>query len=365
MHLYLHVPFCARRCSYCDFAIAVRRAVPSAEYRTAIAWEWQHRDSGFGNEAIETLYFGGGTPSHLDPAELTQLIATFRQEPGIGDDAEITLEVNPDDVSLEHANAWHRAGINRLSLGVQSHDPAVLAWMHRTHTAEQVPEAMRILRRAGFDNISLDLMFALPDMLHRDWVADLHATVALEPEHVSLYGLTVEPHTPLARWTARGMVVATGEGRYAEEYLQAVELLGAGGYAFYEVSNAARHGRISRHNSAYWTGADYLGLGPSAHSRLGNRRSWNIRDWAEYARRSATGEPLEEGFEVLDARQRLLETRYLGLRTSSGLPLAELPADHGSRWAAAGWGREADGRFRLTPEGWLRLDALVAALGDS
>lgn len=366
MHIYIHVPFCARRCSYCDFAIAVRREIPHQQFVDAIASEWRSR-AGERDEsaATDTLYFGGGTPSRLASASLRDLIVVLTAELPLAQDAEVTLETNPDDVTEERAHAWVASGVNRISLGVQSHDPAVLEWMHRTHRAEQVPVAVRTLRGAGIGNISIDLIFALPAMLKRNWRRDLERTLALGPMHVSLYGLTVEPHTSLFRWTQRGTAVTPPDERYAEEYLEAHDVLTASGLEHYEVSNAGRPGFLSRHNSAYWSGADYIGLGPSAHSFQHGGRRWNVREWADYQARSAAGASVVAGTESLDAEARLLERCYLGLRTSSGLAVADLPPGVPDRWRKEGWATVSGGILRLTVEGWLRLDALVGAARHS
>lgn len=368
MHVYLHVPFCARRCSYCDFAIAVRRVTPDAAYLEAVGTEWQLRHghpAWLATPQVETLYFGGGTPSRLAPASLAALIQLVAVDHPLVDEAEITLEVNPDDVTAAAAAAWKDAGITRVSLGVQSHDPAVLKWMHRTHRAAQVSPACDMLRAAGLDNISIDLIFAVPDSLDRDWSRDLALTLALEPKHLSLYGLTIEPRTPLGRWTARGDSAPTPDERYALEFLAADRELTAAGFEHYEVSNFARPGLRSRHNSCYWSGADYIGLGPSAHSLLGGTRSWNVREWTDYLARTKTGQSLEAGSEVIDGGGRRIEHRYLALRTSAGIPVAELPAKARADWLTAGWAEVEEARLRLTPEGWLRLDALVATVADS
>lgn len=367
VHLYVHVPFCGRRCSYCDFAIAVRSATPDRDFLAAIAAEWQGVGAGAmaPGSAVDTIYFGGGTPSRLDPASIAALITLLGADHSLTPDAEITLEANPDDVTPAAADAWRAAGVNRVSLGVQSHRPHVLEWMHRTHRVEQVAPAMAALRAAGIDNVSVDLIFALPAELQRDWSADLEETLALAPSHVSLYGLTVEPHTPLARWTERGSVIAAPDDRYADEYLLAHAVLGVAGFTFYEISNAALAGRRSRHNSAYWNGAGYLGLGPSAHSFADGVRRWNVRDWVEYQRRAASGGILVAGEEVLDSTARRLETLYLGLRTNGGIAASLLAPDLAARWVGAGWAVVQDERLTLTVEGWLRLDALVAAARDS
>ncbi|HEX6644307.1 MAG TPA: radical SAM family heme chaperone HemW [Gemmatimonadales bacterium] len=363
MHLYVHVPFCARRCSYCDFAIAVRRQVPSDAFGRAIGAEWallQDHPAWSGSPVVETIYFGGGTPSRIEPRAIGQIIELVRRDRPVAADAEITLEANPDDVTPAAAEAWRAAGVNRVSLGVQSFDPAVLAWMHRTHRAEQVAPAIDALREAGIADLSLDLIFALPPDLDRDWRRDLDAAMALDPTHLSLYGLTVESHTPLARWTDRGAVRPVPEDRYAAEFLEAAEALRLGGWDHYEVSNAARPGRRAVHNSAYWHRAPYLGLGPSAHSAYGARREWNLREWEAYRRALEAGATPRAGGEDLDAGALRLEELYLGLRTTVGVAASAIEPRIASAWVTAGWAHVGEGRLRLTPEGWLRLDALVA-----
>ncbi len=363
MNLYIHVPFCARRCSYCDFSIAVRRNVPSTRFTEAILQEWSgvQGDAGWNDSPwLDTVYFGGGTPSRLDPAALAAILAGVTAERPLAPGAEVTIEANPDDVTAESAAAWRAAGIGRVSLGVQSFSPAVLEWMHRAHTAQQAREAVRILRRVGFADLSLDLIYGLPAELRRDWQADLDQAFALEPDHLSCYGLTVEAHTPLGHWTARGQATAVDEVQYAEEFLRLSDALKERGWEHYEVSNAARPGHRARHNSGYWTGAAYLGLGPSAHSGVDGERRWNIREYAAWDAALREGRDTIAGRERLTASQRRLEALYLGLRTSAGVPADLLPAEVRDRWVRAGWGVEADGRLRLSPEGWLRLDALVA-----
>lgn len=374
MHLYIHVPFCARRCSYCDFAIAVRKEVPSRVYVDAVLAEWSRwrgrlADPGAAAPMVETLYFGGGTPSHLDPMELRRLIEQMiGTSPQFGN-RETTLETNPDDVTVARALAWRVAGIDRFSLGVQSFDAGVLAWMHRVHSTAQSLEAVKMLRGETEAGISLDLIYALPPELKRDWARDLDQALALEPDHLSLYGLTVEPHTPLFKWVEGKKARVADEDRYAEEFLLAHERLTAAGFEHYEVSNYARPGKRAIHNSAYWQRRPFLGLGPSAHSAIGDRRWWNVREYAAWleAGAGALGRSGSEEFpatvagsEVIDDERRRLEDLYLGLRTSDGLKADLLTADHIARWVGQGWAVSAGGMVRLTPEGWLRLDALVA-----
>jgi oxygen-independent coproporphyrinogen-3 oxidase len=324
---------------------------------------WQADPAWEPSPEVQTIYFGGGTPSQVTPTSIARLLHRIGADRTIAADAEITLEANPEDVTLPAAAAWRAAGVNRVSLGVQSFDPAVLGWMHRTHTAGQVPQAVEALRSSGIEDLSLDLIFGLPAALGRDWAADLERAFALQPEHLSLYGLTVEAHTPLGHWTERGEVAPVDEDRYAAEFLLAHSALGTHGYEHYEISNAGLPGHRARHNSAYWRRAPFVGLGPAAHSGVGNERRWNVREWAAYQRLLDAGKSPVEGREFLDDAAVTLEELYLGLRTSEGLALQQVPAPITRRWEQAGWATEGAGRVRLTAEGWLRLDALVPSIG--
>ena len=311
---------------------------------------------------MHTIYFGGGTPSRLAPSAVHEILQGIGRDRPIAEGAEITLEANPEDVTFESAALWRAAGVNRVSLGVQSFDPAVLSWMHRTHSADQVPKAVSDLRNAGIEDISLDLIFGLPASLGRDWPADLERAFDLKPEHISLYGLTIEPHTPLGRWAGRGEVNPVDEDTYASEFLLAHAELRARGYEHYEVSNAGQPGHRARHNSAYWRRSPFIGLGPSAHSGFANERRWNVREWAAYQRLVESGRSPQEGRELLDVAAIRLEELYLGLRTSDGLPLEQVPPLVGQAWERQGWATLNRERLQLTSEGWLRLDALVPAI---
>ena len=357
-HLYFHVPFCRRRCSYCDFSIAVRKRIPAREYVDAVRSELTGIQVSSGRVKPGTIYFGGGTPSLLPPDAIAALLNETT------DDIEVTLEANPEDVTAEAACAWRRVGINRISLGAQSFDDRVLRWMHRVHDAARIGTAVATLRAAGFDNVSLDLIFALPAELERDWRRDLDEAIRLAPEHLSLYGLTVEERTPLARWVSRGAASAPDDDRYAEEYLVAHQRLREAGLVFYEVSNAARNGHHSRHNSAYWSGRPYRGLGPAAHSFDGRSRFWNLAAWESYRLAVTAGRSPIAAEEVLTDEQRELERLYLALRTRDGLSLSHPVRLRPplSAWKESGWVKVIGDRIMCTPEGWLRLDALVGDL---
>lgn len=362
-HIYVHIPFCARRCSYCDFSIAVRRVVPVDEYLRLLEREFDLRYGGDTPWPVRTLYFGGGTPSRLGPDGIDRLMAALRKRVMLEPGAEVTIEANPDDVTPDAARAWRDAGINRVSLGAQSFDDRALKWMHRVHDSDSIGAAFATLARAGFEDISLDLIFALPGNLNRDWRNDLTQAIALGPSHVSLYGLTVEPHAPLGRWVARGEVVEASEEHYESEFLLADEVLSTAGFEHYEVSNFAKPGRRARHNFSYWRGVAYAGLGPGAHEFAPPERRWNVGAYAEWVRRLESGADPIGGSESLTDENRIAEGVYLGLRTLEGLSISDAEATYAHRWIEAGWASLLSGnRLALTPNGWLRLDSIAADL---
>jgi oxygen-independent coproporphyrinogen-3 oxidase len=365
-HLYIHIPFCARRCSYCDFSIAVRSTTPTDEYVTGLRTELDGLRPELEHATLDTVYLGGGTPSRLGGLGIADVLATVRDHARISAAPEITIEANPDDVNDMAVAHWVAAGVNRVSLGSQSFDDGALKWMHRTHDSSQIGQAVSTLRRGGIGNISLDLIFALPAHLGRSWETDLVRALDLEPVHLSLYGLTVEAHTPIARWADRGANVQATEENYEEEFLSAHAMMVGAGYSHYEVSNFARPGMTSRHNSAYWTGASYLGVGPSAHSFDGAIRRWNVSAYSEWIRRLAAGEKVIGGEESLTDDNRVAEEVYLGLRTQGGLEISHEESVRVGTWEVAGWAvidnPHHSPRIRLTATGWLRLDSLAADL---
>jgi len=358
----VHVPFCGRRCSYCDFQIAVRPAVPVADYLGGLGIELDRRFAPNPDWRVETIYLGGGTPSRLGGVGVARLLDLLRVRVAPTEDAEITVEANPEDVTPDAVAAWREAGVTRLSIGAQSFDDRVLAWMHRTHTADDTRRAVGTARSGGIENVSLDLIFALPSALGRVWEVDLESALALQPAHLSLYGLTVEPATPLARWIQRGETSEAGEDVYEREFLLAHAAAAAAGFEHYEVSNFARPGARSRHNSSYWLGVPYAGLGPAAHEFDGAHRRWNLPEYSTWLRALLGGSDPVGGDEELTSDNRIAEATYLALRTSDGVDNDDLDDVVTQRWVDAGWASREGSRVVLTPRGWLRLDTLAADL---
>lgn len=366
--VYVHAPFCARRCVYCDFAVQVRRRGDVQEWLDAIGGELRALVAE-GRvrlaDRLDTLYVGGGTPSLLGASAMEELAAVVGRDRIAGDRLEWTAEANPESFTDDVAAAWRAAGVNRVSLGVQTfHEPA-LRWMGRLHGAEGAEAAVRRARQVGFPEISVDLIFGLPARLRRSWREDLERVAGLDVPHISLYGLTVEEGTALGRAVREGREEPVDEERYASEYLEAAERLRGLGYRHYEVSNFARPGSEARHNRVYWDGRPYLGLGNAAHSYLPPVRRWNLRDWDAYRERASTGDiPLAE-HETVDADAARLERCWLGLRTRRGIALDGLPGSACSlalEWRALGLATIRDGAVRLTADGWLLLDRLVLDL---
>jgi oxygen-independent coproporphyrinogen-3 oxidase len=356
-----------RRCVYCDFAVTVQSTGDAEGWAQALAGELVLLDPDEVTLAdrLDTLYVGGGTPSLLGAGAMRALARALGPGRVASPDIEWTAEANPESFGTELGRAWREAGVNRLSLGVQSFDEGTLRWMGRLHGAEGSARAVAEAKSAGFENVSVDLVFALPAKLARSWTEDLERALDLDVPHVSLYGLGIEPNTPLGRAVAEGKESAVDEAQYREEFLEAVEVFVRAGYEHYEVSNFARPGYASRHNAVYWDGRPYLGLGSGAHSYVHPVRWWNVRDWALYHESVLSGRKPEEGRERLDAAATVLERTWLALRTREGLLLEHL--GHGARaligrWVSTGLARASDDRVHLTPEGWLLLDRLSVEL---
>jgi putative oxygen-independent coproporphyrinogen III oxidase len=374
--VYLHVPFCRVRCGYCDFNTYTGdelRGAKRSDFAGQAVAEVRFAGgvlaaAGLPARPASTVFFGGGTPTMLPVADLAAMLAAVRDTMGLADGAEITTEANPDSVDAADLAALAAAGFTRVSFGMQSAVPHVLATLDRTHDPARVPLVVRWAREAGLQ-VSLDLIYGTPGESLADWRTSLEAAIAEEPDHVSAYALIVEDGTALARRIRSGLLPAPDDDLQAEQYDLADELLDTAGYRWYEVSNWARGtDRRSRHNLAYWTGEDWWGIGPGAHSHVGGVRWWNVKHPAAYGARVVAGVSPAAGREVLDTQSRALERILLESRLADGLPLERLTPS--GRAEVAGLiadglidGRSAiTGRVVLTRPGRLLADAVVRRL---
>ena len=355
-HLYVHTPFCAKVCPYCAFYVHQGGAGAQREFVAALREEWRLAGEEF-SLALETIYFGGGTPSLLS-AELFSELA--EELPGEHAWDEFTLEVNPATVTPEKAAAWRAAGVNRISLGAQSFDADMLKILGRQHAPGDIAETCALLREHGFENINIDLMFALPGQSETKWEETLQAALACAPKHISAYALTYEEDTPFFEKLQRGEW-RQDEAREIAMFERTRDVLGAAGLVDYEISNFALPGFESRHNLAYWRGADYLGLGPSACSTIGGLRWRNVPDTRAYAERIARSESVRGELENLDPVTRAKERIMFGLRMREGVARTEFAGDAPQlkELAANGLAFEEAGRVRLTPRGKLVADSVA------
>lgn len=373
--IYIHVPFCHVACRYCNFYFVVRRPDLYEAYARAVRKElarWA-ADPRVAGRTVESVYFGGGTPSVLSAEQAGSILEEARRLFPVAADAEVTLEANPGNLHDAKLAGFRAAGVNRLSVGVQSFHDDELRMIWRTHKAEEAERSIQAARRAGFDNLNVDLMFAIPRQTMERWEATIERTCGLGVEHVSTYCLTVEEGTPLARHVAAGTVPRASEETERAMYLRAIDLLEARGYAQYEISNFARGGRQSRHNLACWGRGEYLGIGPGAHGFLDPERWSNLRDVEGYVRRMDAEEDVREMREVLTPEQARLEALWLGLRTSRGLDLTGFRARFGEdlrqtrravieEVASAGQARLEGESLFLTPSGRVLADEIVRRL---
>ena len=328
--IYLHIPFCKTRCAYCDF---YSTTLPEwkERYVQALCKELEIREGYLAGEKIETIYFGGGTPSQLNRNEWKKIFDTLSRLYPIGCCKEITVEANPDDLSPEYAEMLATFPFNRISIGIQTFHEPLLKLLKRRHTATQAIEAVRNCRKAGFTNVSIDLMYGLPDETKAIWENDLEQALELQPEHISAYHLTYEGGTELWKMKRDRRINETSEENSLEFYNMLTERLKASGYIHYEISNFCLPGRFSRHNSSYWKGIPYLGCGPSAHSYDGmSHRQWNTASLTAYIKGIENGTPDEEK-EYLDQHTRYNEFVITSLRTMWGMPLEKLKETYGEK----------------------------------
>ncbi len=360
---YVHVPFCTVRCGYCDFntytAEELGGGVSRQTYVDHAVAEVRLARSvlGAADVPVATVFLGGGTPTLLPPEDLGRVVAAIDAEFGLAPGAEVTTEANPDSVDLAYLERLRAAGYTRISFGMQSAVPHVLATLDRTHDPERVPGVVADARAAGFDQISLDLIYGTPGETAADWATSVEAALACEPDHVSAYSLIVEEGTALARRVKRGELPMPDEDDLADKYAAADDLLAASGLEWYEVSNWAREGvdgeARCRHNLGYWTGADWWGVGPGAHSHVGGVRWWNVKHPAAYGDRLAAGVSPAHAREVLDAETRHVERVLLEVRIREGLEGSVL--DDIGRAAVP----DLVARGLVEPAAWMRTDRVV------
>jgi oxygen-independent coproporphyrinogen-3 oxidase len=368
--IYLHIPFCKKACHYCDFhfSTSLQQELPVIH---AMERELALRKS-FLNETVDTIYFGGGTPSLLLPERISFLLDAIYSRFPISEQPEITLEANPDDVSPARASAWKKAGINRISLGIQSFQSHWLEWMNRAHNAEQSLQAITELQAAGFENISIDLIYGMPEQADVAWLEEIQMAIDLQVTHLSCYALTVEPRTALWHMIETGKAVTVDPDQQARMFLLLMDSLEKAGYEHYEISNFAKPGKRSRHNSAYWKGKTYLGIGPAAHSFNGSRRMWNIQNNTSYTSQIEAGVlPLTE--ETLTAIEQWNEYIMTSIRTMEGISLKRIAEQfgveqseqlllHAATWLKRNLLQQTDEHLCLTREGKLLADQIASDL---
>ena len=370
--IYVHVPFCRSKCQYCDFYSLTCKDDKSIEtYIRAICDHIKESGPLTPGYKVDTIYFGGGTPSFLGADALATILTTIRRVFDVDPNAEITLEANPDSVSDQLLRRVRAEGFNRISLGVQTDDDELLKKLGRPHDYAQVVSAVQRIRKAGFKNLSLDLMYGLPGQTLLNWKDTLERVITLGPDHISCYALKVEENTPL--YACKDILNIADDDTQAEMYLAGVEILRSHGFRQYEISNFARKGLYSRHNMKYWTGGEYLGFGPAASSDFGGRRFTTIRDLQGYVNGIQTGGSVLEEVDEVPQRERAGEYLMLRLRTISGinryeyerkflLPFDEIEAAL-ERSRNMGYAmRSEEGRWRLTPRGYLISNDIITDL---
>ena len=380
--LYVHVPFCLSKCPYCDFNTYQGIESQFGDYLSGVTGEIEAWARALGLPSVNTIFLGGGTPSYLPDGDAGRILESIAGSYRVRDGAEITAECNPNDLTLAKCVELRATGINRISMGVQSMDNGLLAMLGRRHDADEVIGALQSCRRAGFDNVNLDLIYGLPRQTLEQWKDTVERILAQSPEHISMYSLTLEEGTPLRHWVQQGRLPEPDPDMAADMYDLARAALGDAGYHHYEISNWCQAGRESEHNLAYWRNLEWLGVGPGAHSSLAGCRFWTVRSPREYAQKAGEwvvmaepwaratagrieGVPTVDGLEVIDEETAAAETMFLGLRLLDGMDvsaasersgidlmaryateLAELTQDGLLVW-------EADGRVRLREDAYL------------
>lgn len=360
--IYIHIPFCKQACHYCNFHFATSLHYKN-DFIAALLKEITLQEKYLENENIETIYFGGGTPSLLNIEELVPVIEKIKSVFNVSPDVEITLETNPDDITDTKLKGWEKAGINRLSIGVQSFFEEDLKWMNRAHNASQAIESLKSAKNY-FDNITIDLIYGTPRLTNEKWKQNVDTALSLNIPHLSCYALTVEPKTPLDKMIKQNKSDDINPDKQSEQFLLLMKWSGEAGYEHYEISNFAKQGWRSRHNSSYWQGKKYLGLGPSAHSFDGTSRQWNVANNNQYIDSINKGIVLFEK-EVLTGTQKINEYIMTSLRTMEGINLditGEELIVKSKKFIESGLLKEENNFLILTNEGKFLADGIASAL---
>lgn len=369
--IYLHIPFCHRACHYCNFHFSTSQQLRPA-YVSALIMELEQRRAYLGEQHIRSIYFGGGTPSILSGEELGRILHKIRELFTVFADAEITLEANPDDIRAASVQQWAEAGINRLSIGIQSFRDKDLQWMNRNHTGSEARAAIKTAVDGGIKNISADLIYGIPGLSDNDWKQNIDILLENAVQHISAYALTVESKTALAHFIAKGIAEAPDELESEQQFFILRERLSAAGFDHYEISNFAKENHIAVHNSSYWKGMHYLGLGASAHSFNGISRQWNIASNALYIK-AVEGNGAYYEQEVLTPSMQMNERIMTGLRTKWGVDLQAFAADFGADntevllhaaedYLENGIVVHKENALIISPDSWFVADGLIADL---
>lgn len=369
--LYIHIPFCRSKCDYCDFYSLAGQEERMPEYQKALLSHIAECAQSAKNNVINSIYIGGGTPSWYGAARVKELLAAVNKHFKLARDTEITMEANPDSVDLKDLRKLRHAGVNRISMGMQSACDEELQCIHRPHSVQQVADAVAAVRKVKIKNLNLDLIYGLPGQTEESWHHSVEQALALEPEHLSCYGLTVEEGTPLARRVEAGLELPDDDTQ-AALYLWTVERLAQAGYRQYEVSNFSKPGYQSRHNLKYWMSMPYMGIGAAAHSDFGGCRYSYVSSVDGYIHGVLDGEPLLDGSDRIPERERGSEYLMLRLRTTHGIEEWEYRRNYymnfdpiGAKlmeYEQHGWATRTEGRWHFTPEGFLLSNRLIGEL---
>lgn len=366
--IYIHIPFCKQKCTYCDFHFSTTFHSYRSRMIGTILKEIELRKDYLNEASIETIYFGGGTPSILTIEELEQILSAIHSNYDTSNLAEVTLEANPDDITTNQVQEWKEIGVNRLSIGLQSFKESDLKWMNRAHNVEESYTCIKSAIEGGITNLTVDLMYGLPDLSNEEWKNHIQTVVDMGVQHVSAYCLTIEEGTVLDKFVENGKIVPPTDDLQAEQFLLLVDTLEQNGIMQYEISNFGKEGFESKHNSNYWKGTHYLGIGPSAHSFDGKSRSWNVANNQKYMQQIEAGGDWNET-EILSKNDLFNELILTGLRTVDGVDLAHinsiLPIESTTnnqieQYCAEGLMEKVTNKIRLTKVGRLQADRIAA-----